>query len=153
MKKLLAIITVAGITAMAGTAIAQDTNTLTVSASVTGSCAFSDATSTLAFGALDPAVGTDVSVSSSTTFWCTKGTGAVSFVDDGGQNFLTKRQMKDTVSGDLLPYDLSLTPDSLANNGPGSERTLTISGTVLGNDYKNVTVGSYSDNVVITINP
>lgn len=153
MKKLMAIAAAAALTALAGTALAADTNTLTVTASVKESCAFSDLNSTLDFGALDPAVGTDVDVSSTTKFWCTKGTGAVTIAAGNGMNFGTKRQMKDSVSGDVLPYDLNLTPDGAANLGPDTPRTLTIAGTVLGSDYKSKSVGSYSDTVILTITP
>ncbi len=45
----------------AGGAAWADTNTLTVTASVKGTCKFSSPTSTLNFGALDPASPVDVS--------------------------------------------------------------------------------------------
>jgi spore coat protein U-like protein len=155
MKKILAIITVAAITAMAGTAMAADTNTLTVTASVSASCAFSDPTSSLTFGALDPAIGSNRTASSSTQFWCTKGTGAVTIAAGTGMNptATDKRQMIDSVSGDLIEYDLILEPDLNSNNGPLSPRTLTINGEVLGDDYKDKTAGSYADTVLLTITP
>jgi uncharacterized membrane protein len=56
MKKILVIITAVAITAMAGAAMAADSNTLTVTASVTGTCKFVTGTSNLNFGALDPSV-------------------------------------------------------------------------------------------------
>ncbi|MFZ3209205.1 MAG: hypothetical protein WA140_10280, partial [Geobacteraceae bacterium] len=65
----------------------------------------------------------------------------------------TKRQMKDTTGADLIPYSLSLTPDGSANAGPGSPRTLTLNGTVLGTDYTTKTASNYSDTVVLNITP
>jgi len=154
MKKILAIITVAAITAMAGTAMAADTNTLTVSASVTGTCKFSSPSSTLAFGGLDPSIGTDVSTSTDVNFWCTNGvTTDVISATQGLHWSGTKRQMEGPAPADLIPYSLSLSPDSNPNIGPGTVRTLTIGGTVLGSDYIDAKTGSYSDTVVLNITP
>ncbi|MFZ3208873.1 MAG: spore coat protein U domain-containing protein, partial [Geobacteraceae bacterium] len=117
MKKLITI-TAAAIVAMAGAAMAADSNTLTVQASVTGTCKFVTPTSTLNFGALDPSVGTDVNGSTTTQFWCTKGVTTDAITAANGSNWSgTKRQMKDTTGADLIPYSLSLTPDGSANAG------------------------------------
>ena len=154
MKKLLAITAAVAIVAMAGTAMAADSNTLTVQASVTGTCKFVSGTSTLNFGALDPSVGTDVNGSTTTQFWCTKGVSTDNITAGQGANWSgTKRQMLDTVSGDLIPYTLTLTPDGSANAGPASPRTLTVDGAVLGTDYTAKSAGSYSDTVVLNITP
>ncbi|MRR06363.1 MAG: hypothetical protein EG828_05375 [Deltaproteobacteria bacterium] len=155
MKKLLAITAAAAVVAMAGTAMAADTNTLTVQASVTGTCKFSTATSTLNFGSLDPSVGTNVNGSTSTQFWCTKGV-TESIAAGNGDNWSgTKRQMLDTAAGgtDLIPYTLTLTPDGNSNAGPGAPRTLGIAGQILGTDYTGKTASSYSDTVALTITP
>jgi hypothetical protein len=154
MKKLLAITAAAAIVAMAGTALAADSNTLTVQASVTGTCKFSSPTSTLNFGALDPSVGTDVTASTTTNFWCTKGVSTDVITAGNGSNWSgTKRQMKDTAGADLIPYTLSLSKDSNPNVGPATPRTLTIDGGVLGTDYTGKTASSYSDTVVLNITP
>ena len=154
MKKITAITLTAAIVALAGAAMAADSNTLTVQASVTGTCKFSSGTSTLNFGALDPSVGTNVNGSTTTNFWCTKGVTTDAIAANNGANWSgTKRQMKDTVSADLIPYTLTLTPDGSANTGPAAPRTLTIGGTVLGTDYTGKTAGSYSDTVTLNITP
>lgn len=152
MKKLLAI-TAAAIVAMAGTAMAADTNTLTVQASVTGTCKFSTATSTLNFGALDPSVGTDETAQTTTQFWCTKGVTETIAASNGSNWSGTKRQMKDTAGADVIPYTLTLTKDGIANAGPGTPRTLTIDGDILGTDYTGKTASTYSDSVALTITP
>src|SRR5574341_684287 len=64
-RTILAVMGVA-LLAMAGAAVASDTNTLTVSATVTGTCKFSSPTSSLNFGTLDPAVGSDKNVTNTT---------------------------------------------------------------------------------------
>lgn len=154
MKKLLAIITAAGIVAMAGAAMAADSNTLTVQASVAGTCKFSSATSTLDFGALDPSLTTNPTKTTTTNFWCTKGVLTESITADQGMNFAaTKNQMKDAVSGDVIPYVLALTKDSITNGGPTATRTLTIKGDILNADYVGKSAGSYSDTVKLDILP
>lgn len=154
MRKIVAITLTAAIVATAGAAMAAASNTLTVQASVTGTCKFSSGTSTLNFGALDPSVGTNVNGSTTTNFWCTKGVTTDAIAANNGSNWSgTKRQMLDTVSTDLIPYTLTLTPDGSANTGPASPRTLTIGGQVLGTDYTGKTAGSYSDTVTLNITP
>jgi len=139
--------------AMAGSALAADTNTLTVQANVVGTCKFvAPKTSTLNFGALDPALPADVSGSTTTQFWCTKGT-VETITAGNGLHFATKRQMQDPVSLDVLPYTLALAKDALANTGPATPRTLTISGQVLGADYTAISAGSYADTVLLNITP
>jgi hypothetical protein len=61
--------------------------------------------------------------------------------------------MRDSVSLDLIPYSLTLTPDGSTNQGPASPRTLSISGTVLAADYTGKSSGNYSDTVTLTLNP
>src|SRR4030095_9047389 len=74
--------------ATAGIASAGGTHVITVSASVTGVCSVVDATSTLAFGALDPVSGGTVNAVWSGTasggkFACTKGQAYTVTSDDG----------------------------------------------------------------------
>lgn len=153
MKKNLIAVLAIGFILVAGTVLAAGTNTLTVTASVTGTCKFSSATSTLAFGALDPSVGTNVNGSTTTQFWCTKGTTETLSAGQGSNWDGTKRNMKHATATDLIPYTLTLTPDGSANAGPGSPRTLTVAGQVLGTDYTSKTAGSYTDTVTLTITP
>ena len=155
MKKWLSLATVLGLVLMAGIAFAADTNTLTVTASVTGTCKFvAPKTSTLDFGALDPSIGNNVNASTTTQFWCTKGvTTDVISAGNGSHYVGASRNMQDPVSNDLIPYTLTLAKDGNPNAGPTSPRTLTISGQVLGTDYAGKSAGSYSDTVIISINP
>jgi spore coat protein U-like protein len=154
MRKSVAVFIALAVLAAGGAAWALDTNTLTVSASVAGTCKFTGAkTSTLGF-TLDPSVGTNISASSTTTFWCTKGVTTLPFTSDQGLHFAAgKNQMRDAVSTDVIPYTLTLTPDGVPNAGPGSPRTLTIAGNVLGTDYTAKSAGTYSDTVILTVNP
>jgi spore coat protein U-like protein len=156
MRKSMAVFIALAVLAPGGAAWAVDTNTLTVQASVVGTCKFqAPGTSTLDFGALDPSVGLDKSVSTTTQFWCTKGVVTGPFTNDTGLHIAGgKNQMLDAVSGDVIPYTIdSLTPDLNPNVGPGTPRTLTIAGTVLGTDYTGKSAGTYADTVTLTINP
>ncbi len=140
--------------AMAGTAVAADTNTMTVSASVTGVCKFASATSTLNFGSLDPSVGTDVTPAPTLiNFWCTKGVTTDAITVGGSATSPLNGRSMGGPAGDSIPYSLSWSPPAGANNGPGSPRTLSIAGTVLGTDYTGKSAGSYSDTVTISITP
>lgn len=155
MKRIIALTAAVAVFAMASVALAADSNTLTVQASVTGTCKFvAPKTATLNFGALDPSVATDVNGSTTTNFWCTKGVTTDNITSGQGLYFAGgKNQMKDTVSGDVIPYTLALTKDGNANAGPAAPRTLTIAGTVLAADYTSKSAGSYADTVVISITP
>lgn len=139
--------------ALAGTAMAADTNSLTVSASVVGVCKFSSATSTLSFGNLDPSAVTDVTPPPTLiNFWCTKGVTDSITVGGSGTGTLNTRSMAGPV-GDTIPYTLNWNPPAGSNAGPGSPRTLSIAGTVLGTDYAGKSAGAYSDIVTISITP
>lgn len=135
-------------------AMAADSNTLTVSANVLGTCKFAaPKTSTLDFGSLDPSVGTNVNASNTTQFWCTKGVTTDAVTSDNGLHFGAGSRNMIHAGGDLIPYSLTLTKDGSSNAGPGSPRTLTIAGTVVGADYTSKAAGSYGDTVIISINP
>lgn len=154
MRKSMTVFIVLAVLVAGSAAWAIDTNTLTVSANVVGTCKFSAATSTLSFGALDPSTPVAVTGSAAPTFWCTKGvTTDVITADLGGNQVSGVRQMKDTTPGgtDLIPYSLTLTPTG-TNLGPGTPRTLNIAGTIPANSYTGVTASTYSDTVVLTIN-
>ena len=135
-------------------ASAADTKNLNVTASVAGVCKFRSATAdTLPFGSLDPAVGTNVNASTNVLYWCTKGVSTNAVTAGNGLNFAGgKRNMKDAVSTDLIPYTLTVT-SSGTPGGPTVDLTAAVSGQVLGADYTGKSAGSYSDTVVLTVNP
>lgn len=139
----------------AGMSMAADTNTLSVSANVVGTCKFNVATSTLAFGALDPSSVADASASNTTTFWCTRGASYTITDDDGlydtgpGAN-----QMRHAVDvTEFIPYSLTLSPLSGTGSGPVTPITLTIDGLIANANYINALAGDYADTVVITVAP
>jgi spore coat protein U-like protein len=153
MMKLVGLTMVLGLVLLTGVAFAADTNTLTVTATVVGTCKFVSGSSSLNFGNLDPSVGTNASASTTVNFWCTKGVTTDSIAADNGAHWSGSSRQMAEAGGDLIPYSLNLTKDANTNQGPASPRTLTIDGTVLGTDYTSKTAGSYSDTVTLSINP
>ena len=154
MKRSTTVLMALAMLVVGGAVWAADTNTLTVTASVTGTCVFNSATSTLNFGALDPSNPVAVNGSTTTQFWCTRGVTTDLITANLGANPAGAiRQMRDSVSTDLIPYSLVLAPDGSTNQGPASPRTLGISGTVLAADYTGKSAGNYSDTVTLTLTP
>lgn len=158
-------ILVAGVlAAIAGMACAGGTHVITVSASVTGNCKVVDATSTLAFGALDPAAGGTVNaVWSAGKFSCTKGQAFTVTSDDGlwksasgGANDRMKLSTATdcTVATNCIRYTLtSVTAGTGAGHGAGNTISFAVTGQTLIADYQNANVGSYADTVTLTVAP
>ena len=156
MKRLLGLVMVLGLVLVfSGVAMAADTNTVTVTANVVGTCRFNSAASTLAFGGLDPSTGLDVNASTSTTFWCTKNATYSVSDDDGlyetGAN--ANRMRHATTLTEYIPYSFSYSPTTGTGNGRTSAITLDISGTVTFANYQNAAAGDYADTVVVSITP
>lgn len=152
MKKLVVVVIVIALFAAVESSVAA-TNTLSVSASVSGTCRFNSATSTLAFGALDPSLSTDATATSSTTFWCTKDT-TYSITNDGGlHNSSGPRMQHATIPAEFIPYTLTLSPLTGSGSGKATPVTLNISGTIVNANYINAAAGNYADTVVITVTP
>jgi len=154
MRKSMVVFIALVLLAAGGAAWAADSNTLTVQASVVGTCMFTGTkTSTLDFGAIDPSAAGPIPASGSTQFWCTKGvtTDAIS-AGNGGNHDGTSRRMAGP-GGDFIPYSLILAAPSGTNAGPLSPRTLNFSGSIVAADYAVVSAGSYSDTVTLTLTP
>ncbi len=155
MKKIMIIMVVVLVAALAGTAMAAGTATLSVSASVVGTCKFSTNNGTISFGDLNPDTGTDISITNtSITYWCTKNVNP-GFVHDSTHK--TNCGGNPCMQGagatpDYIQYALTLTPGGIGA-GPSTIRTLTVDATVLKTEYANKNEGAYSDTVTITITP
>lgn len=154
--------------AAAGVASAGGTHVITVSASVTGVCSVVDATSTLAFGALDPVSGGTVSAVWSGTasggkFACTKGQAYTVTSDDGlwesssgGANNRMKLSTATdcSVASDCIRYTLtSVTAGTGGGFGVGNRISFAVTGQTTNADYLNANVGSYGDTVTLTVAP
>ncbi|HKE41483.1 MAG TPA: spore coat protein U domain-containing protein [Casimicrobiaceae bacterium] len=150
--------------AFASVASAGGTHIITVSASVTGVCKIIDATSTLAFGTLDPASGGTVNaVWSGGKFSCSKGQAFTVSSDDGlwesssgGANNRMKLSTATdcTVASNCIRYTLtSVASGTGAGHGVGNEISFNVTGQTLIADYQNANVGTYGDTVTLTVSP
>lgn len=134
-------------------------STITVSVVVQSKsiCKFRSNAAALDFGMLDPGNPVDVTRVTSLEFRCMGNAPIATYgvSDDDGMHETgtdANRMMHRLVPGEYLPYSLTVTPDSGAVP-KGEFRMLTVSGTVRGPDYLSSLPGSYSDTVVVTINP
>jgi spore coat protein U-like protein len=107
----------------------------------------------LAFGALNPAVGANVTVTAtamslSADTWGNCPNTTMSMTADSGLN--GSRRMTNGTA--FIQYSLALPANA---NGPAGNAFVPfiLTGTVLGTDYINAPAGSYSDTVQITVTP
>lgn len=120
-------------------------------------CQFTTASAALNFGSLDPTNPVNKSVNVPINFVCRGSAPVATFFisdDDGlyetGPN--TKRMRHSANLTAFLPYSITLNPVT-GNADKNVNQILTITGTVLGADYRFATSGSYADVVTLTINP
>lgn len=152
MKKGLVPAMALGLVLALGTALwAGDNATVSVSATVVGTCKFTSGGS-VSF-TLDPSTGGDVSGTIvQPKFWCTKGASYTISDDDGLYESGTTHRMKHTSLDEYIPYTFSYTATG-TGSGPSNPITLDISSKVVPADYLNAPAGSYSDTVTLTITP
>jgi len=138
--------------AAGGAAWAVDTTTVAVSATVSGTCSFSN-TGSITF-ALDPSTGGDVpGVVTQPVFLCTRNTN-YTISDDLGSHELgaVLRMEHTTIPGEFIPYTFTYTATG-TGNGAAAPITMNIASTVQGGTYDSALAGSYADTVTLTINP
>jgi len=157
MKRSVLMMAAAILLAAAGTAMALDSATVTVSATVSPTCKFSSpATAALSFGVLDPGSPVDVNANTTLSFWCTDGT-SYTITDDDGlyETGLNANRMRSTVlaTPEFIPYSISYNPATGSGTGPASPITLTFTGNLLGTNYATRSPDVYNDTVTLTINP
>lgn len=133
--------------------------TVTVSATVLSksNCKFSSASAALAFGSLDPGNPVDVTVSTTIGFRCMGSAPVATFLisDDDGMNEPVpdgNRMAHLTLPATYLAYEMTVSP-ATATVPKNAPQVLTVTGTVRGVDYQGALAGTYSDTVVITIDP
>lgn len=145
---------------VAGTAMAADTATVTVTATVQGTCKFNPAaqTPTLAFGTLTPDVAAgNVTGSTSLTYWCTKGVTPLWTVQ-AAQPLPYTGTIPGVTAGntDVIRYTIDSVTVSGPSLGPGTTRTATVNGTIYANGangYNLATADGYSGTFVMELNP
>ena len=117
-------------------------------------CLFQSKGLSMSFGALDPSSGSNVlvPVSGATTVGdCAPGQ-TMTISGDNGLNYNGTRNLKNG-AGDLIPYSLAGLPLSRSGPGNGAYVPFTFNGSILWSAYANAPAGSYSDTVIISVNP
>lgn len=155
MKRFLIVAVAIVILTASGTAMAVDQATVTVTATVQGTCLFLGAkTATLAFPPLT-AGGPDETATTSLQFWCSNGTVFTLTDDAGSYDAAGAPRMRSTtlVPAQDLPYTFTATPSALVGGGLASPVTLTVDGSVLSADYSLRTADVYQDTITFTVNP
>lgn len=75
---------------------------------------------------------------------------AMTMTADNGMNFSGRRRMSNGSA--FIPYSLTLPANGSGPTGNGYV-AFTLTGTVLGADYKDAPAGTYSDSVQLTVSP
>jgi spore coat protein U-like protein len=152
-KRLNSILVVfAALCGVAANAIAADSTTLQVTATVVGNCKITG-TAPVAFGNLDPANGAAVNASGSVTFWCTKGAGWTLSSNLGTNASGAQMRMKGPGAADYIPYGLTLASTTGTGAGVATTVTVNANGTIAAGAFANATIGAYSDTVTVSITP
>ena len=136
--------------AMTG-AQAADNHIITVNAVVNGTCKFNSAASTINM-TLDPTLATNVSQTGTVQYVCTKGTAPAFALESGSTNSATGGNLGN--AGETIPYTFSSTSGGSGTGmAAGQEKTLSVTVTVNQANAANVTPGTYTDTIAITLAP
>jgi spore coat protein U-like protein len=141
------------------------TTTFLVSATVGKSCLVT--ATALAFGTYDQLAATNTTGTSTVNLQCTNGTVATMALSGGVYGTLAQRKMKDSVSANLLNYQLYTTTGNTAVWGDGTGTTVTqaytsaspvtvqpftVNGTIpLGQNVLSSTSNTYQDTITVTV--
>ncbi|HUU72526.1 MAG TPA: spore coat protein U domain-containing protein [Burkholderiales bacterium] len=143
-----------------GNVLAGNTNTLRVTAAITGTCNFSAnnntaGNTTLDFGTLDQATGGNVvATTTSLQYWCTKGEVATNISAGNGANTAGCSGTRCLSNGtDLIPYSLAVSFNAAVGSGKSTPINVDFDGGIVDADYIDVSAGNYSDLVTLTITP
>jgi Spore Coat Protein U domain len=136
-----------------------DTGTLNISAAVLSrsACLFATGPQTLAFGAIDPLSSAPATAQAQVTFICFGFVGNTTYSIQAGNGLNAagaglRRMRHTTVATSLMPYALTITPAS-GTIARLAAQTVTINGTVQPVDFESARAGSYSDTVVLQLDP
>lgn len=153
MKKLLILLSAIAIVSISSKAIAADTGTVNINATVVGTCKFTTNTANINV-TLDPSVGGTVNGSGSLVFWCTKNASYTVSDDDGlYETGVNLNRVFNSTANEYIPYSFSYNPTSGSGNGPQNPITLSVTASFAQTDYQNASAGTYTDTVTITVNP
>ncbi|MDQ3259370.1 MAG: spore coat U domain-containing protein [Pseudomonadota bacterium] len=152
-----------GVALQALPAFGAGSNSLSMSATVVGTCKVITPPGVLDFGDIDPSGSSNVTATTTFAMKCTKSTVSTAGTDDGGLNLSggTKRMKHSVTATAFLPYAVSYSGAAgftgLGFGAAALAQTITVNGTVTPAQYQNALVTAagqlYSDTVIITVNP
>lgn len=141
---------------------AAGTATVAVTATVLSkdSCKFNPSnphpSATLAFGGIDPSSSANATATASLTIRCAGSSPTVWYAlsHDSGlyETGVNANRMKHATLNEYLPYSFTLTPSS-GTVPKNVDQTIVINGTITPANFQNAAMGTYSDTVVVTVNP
>lgn len=132
---------------------AADNHTINVSATVPGHCRFNAATTDVTFN-LDPTSLAIATQGASILYRCTKGTTPAFTFASASTTSGAGGNLGNNPSGDLIPYTFTTSaPVDGTGLGPMQDKTLTVDVSVSQINAANVTPGTYTDTIAITLNP
>ena len=155
MKKILLATLIATAFGASTSAIAGNSQSMAVSASITGTCKL-QSSAPMAFGAIDPSSTTAATAPASVTYKCTNGTAPTSLVAVGANDTTAGQKRLLTGTATFMNYSIAFTAPTTAGNGFGTGSTATtvsVTGTVAVADFANATAGLYADTLTFTIAP
>jgi spore coat protein U-like protein len=146
-----AIVTAVAALLMSAAAHAADNHSVTVNGSVSGTCKFNSAASTVNL-TLDPTATSTVTQNASVAYRCTKGTSPAFALTSGSTSSATGGNL---VNGtESIPYTFSSTSGGAGSGmSAGNDKTLSLSVSVNQGNAANVTPAVYTDSIAITLTP
>jgi spore coat protein U-like protein len=149
-------IAAAALIAVASSAALADSQNMPVTANVNGACKLTSV-GTMAFGTLDPAAAADVTTSADVSYRCTKGQAAGNFAVNSVTDGVAGTGGSIGNGTDTIAYTVNWTaPTAFTGAGFGStaaSKTVTLNGKILGTAYPNVSAGSYTGTIPVSILP
>ena len=136
---------------LAGNAMAADSHTITVNATVTGTCKFNAPTSTVNL-TIDPTASTTLTQGANVLYRCTKGTAPAFALSSGSTGSATGGNLVN--GGESIPYTFtSVSGGNGTGMAAGNDKTLAVSVSVNQANAANVTPATYTDSITITLTP
>lgn len=140
-------------------AFGADTYSLAVSATVLGRCKFTQAagqtlTITNTAGGIDPSLAGPATGAATITYKCTTGQAPTFTTDTGTHASGGNMRVADAGSANFMIYTLALVGGGSGTGfGAGQDKTLTVNGTITAANYAAAPATTYTDTVVVSVNP
>lgn len=146
---ILAAALLASIGFMSTSAMAEDSATISSTATVRATCNFIQHEASLNFGVLDPASQLDATATASLDYQCTRGSQALVTLN-GGSN---SNQLVNADSSSSIEQSLTTVGGNQVGLGYGLPLTYNVSSTIAYDNYKQAKAGLHNSTMIVTIAP